>query len=163
MLCSILLVLSHMLGYREQKLLGRSRKSLFFLKSNFVGSEKFQASAHVCRNKKFCSVKSRFPVHLPSCKFWTILALYRLFLWRFQWNVQIIICSCPCTDLPSFVDNISKHKICHFWQQLDICETSFFITEWIALQLKILTDTNIRFKKKKNFFTIDPVVFAPGT
>jgi hypothetical protein len=39
------LVLSHM--YVEQKLLGRSRKSLVFLKSNFFGSEKFQVSAHV--------------------------------------------------------------------------------------------------------------------
>jgi hypothetical protein len=36
-----------MFGYLEQKLLGRSRKSLVFLK-----------------NKKFWSVKSRFPVHL---------------------------------------------------------------------------------------------------
>jgi hypothetical protein len=44
---SILLVLSHMLGNVEQKLLGRSRKSLVFLKSNFFGSEKFQVSAHV--------------------------------------------------------------------------------------------------------------------
>jgi hypothetical protein len=34
-------------GYVEQKLLGRSRKSLVFLKSNFFGSEKFQVSAHV--------------------------------------------------------------------------------------------------------------------
>jgi hypothetical protein len=43
----ILLVLSHMFGYGEQKLLGRSRKSLVFLESNFFGSEKFQVSAHV--------------------------------------------------------------------------------------------------------------------
>jgi hypothetical protein len=41
------LVLSHMFGYLEQKLLGRSRKSLVFLKSNFFGSEKIQVSAHV--------------------------------------------------------------------------------------------------------------------
>jgi hypothetical protein len=41
------LVLSHMFGYVEQKLLGRSRKSLVFLKSNFSGSEKFQVSAHI--------------------------------------------------------------------------------------------------------------------
>jgi hypothetical protein len=38
-LMSILLVMSHMFGYVEQKLLGRSR--------NFFGSEKFQVSAHV--------------------------------------------------------------------------------------------------------------------
>jgi hypothetical protein len=46
-LCSIFLVLSHMFGYVEQKLLGRSRKSSVFLKSNFFDSEKFQVSAHV--------------------------------------------------------------------------------------------------------------------
>jgi hypothetical protein len=44
-LWSIFLVLS--IGYVEQKLLGRSRKSLVFLKSNFFGSENFQVSAHV--------------------------------------------------------------------------------------------------------------------
>jgi hypothetical protein len=30
-------------------------------------------------------------------------------------------------------------------------------------KLKILTDIKIRFKKKLNFFTIGPVVFAPDT
>jgi hypothetical protein len=48
---SFFLVLSHMFGYLEQKLrpklLSRSRKSLFFLQSNFFGSEKFKVSAHV--------------------------------------------------------------------------------------------------------------------
>jgi hypothetical protein len=34
------LVLSHMFGYVEQKLLGRSQQSLVFLKSNLFGSEK---------------------------------------------------------------------------------------------------------------------------
>jgi hypothetical protein len=43
----LVLVLSHMFGYLEQKLLGRSRKSLVFLKSNFFGSEEFQVLAHV--------------------------------------------------------------------------------------------------------------------
>jgi hypothetical protein len=35
------------------------------------------------------------------------------------------------------------------WRQLDLCETSFLllITEKIALELKILTDIKIRFKK----------------
>jgi hypothetical protein len=42
---SIFLVLSHMFEYLEQKLLGQSRKSSIFLKSNFFGSEKFQVSA----------------------------------------------------------------------------------------------------------------------
>jgi hypothetical protein len=37
----------------------------------------------------------------------------------------------------------------------------FFITEWIALKLKILTDIKIR--STKNLFTIGPVVFATGT
>jgi hypothetical protein len=43
----VLLFLSHMFGYLEQKLLSRSRKSLVFLKSNFFSSEKVQVSAHV--------------------------------------------------------------------------------------------------------------------
>jgi hypothetical protein len=41
------LVLSHIFGHLEQKLLGRLWKSLVFLKSNFFGSEKFQVPAHV--------------------------------------------------------------------------------------------------------------------
>jgi hypothetical protein len=93
-----------------------------------------------CRNKKFCSVKSRFPG--------TILALYRLFLRRFQWNFQVIIFSCA-----KFRWKISKNKICHFWQA-PLAATGplwnmFLITEWIALKLKILTDIKIRFKKKR--------------
>jgi hypothetical protein len=40
----ILLVLLHMFGYLEQKLLGRLQKCLVFLKSNFFSSEKFQVS-----------------------------------------------------------------------------------------------------------------------
>jgi hypothetical protein len=90
---SICLVLSHMFGYLEQKLPGRSRKSLVFLKSICLGSEKFRHK--FCRNKKICSVKSRFPVHLPQYNLFTILALYRLFLGRFQWNFHDIICLCP--------------------------------------------------------------------
>jgi hypothetical protein len=46
-LYSIFLILSHMFGYLEQNLLGRSWKSLFFFQSNFFGSEKFQVSADV--------------------------------------------------------------------------------------------------------------------
>jgi hypothetical protein len=42
----IFLVLSYMFGYLEQKLLGRSQKSLVFPKSNFFGSEKFQVSTY---------------------------------------------------------------------------------------------------------------------
>jgi hypothetical protein len=84
-LYSIFLILSHMFGYQRQKLLGRSRKSLFFLKPVICSAVRNLKFRHMfCRNKKFCSVKSRFPVHLPQYKFWTILALYRLFLWRFQ-------------------------------------------------------------------------------
>jgi hypothetical protein len=42
LLYPIFLVLSHMLGYLEQKLLDRLQNSLVFLKSNFFGSDKFQ-------------------------------------------------------------------------------------------------------------------------
>jgi hypothetical protein len=63
-LWSICLVLSHMFGYLEQKLQGRSRKSLFFRTSNFFGSEKFQVSAHVLPIKKVLKYKITF-----SCTF----------------------------------------------------------------------------------------------
>jgi hypothetical protein len=78
-------------------------KSLVILKSNFFGSEKVQVLARFCRNKKFCSVKSRFPVHLPLYKFWTIF----YFLGE---NFQVIIFSCPSTDVPSFVEKYPKIK-----------------------------------------------------
>jgi hypothetical protein len=38
---------------------------------------------------------------------------------------------------------------------VDLCETSFFIAEWIALKLKILPDIKIRFKKKQTFSQSD--------
>jgi hypothetical protein len=46
---------------------------------------------------------------------------------------------------------ISKNKICHLWQD-PLAATGhlwniWFITEWIALKFKILTDIKIRFKK----------------
>jgi hypothetical protein len=53
-------VLSHMFGYLEQKLLGRSRKS-FFLNLIFSAVRNFKFRHIFCQNKKFCSVKSRFP------------------------------------------------------------------------------------------------------
>jgi hypothetical protein len=57
----------------------------------------------------------------------------------------------------SFVEKYPKIKYAiPDGRQLDICETSF-ITEWIVLKLKILTDIKIRFKKKQTF-TIGPVV-----
>jgi hypothetical protein len=112
-------------------------KVWFFFNLIFSAVRNFKFRHMVCRNKKFCSVKPRFLVHLPWSKFRTILALYRLFLGRFQWNFQII--------------KISKNKICHFWQA-PLAATGplwkiFFITEWIALKLKILTDIKIRFSQ----------------
>jgi hypothetical protein len=59
---------------RGAKTTGPIAKSFFFLKSNLFGnSKKFQYSDVLGRNKKFCSAKSRFPVHLPQYKFWIIL------------------------------------------------------------------------------------------
>jgi hypothetical protein len=57
---------------RRAKTTGPIAKSVFSAVRNFQFRHMF------CRNKKFCSVKSRFPVHLPSYKLWTILALYTL-------------------------------------------------------------------------------------
>jgi hypothetical protein len=61
-LWSICLVLSHMFGYVEQKLLGRSRKS-FFLNQIFSAVRNFKFRHMFCRNKKFCSVRSKNKIH----------------------------------------------------------------------------------------------------
>jgi hypothetical protein len=45
---------------------------------------------------------------------------------------------------------------------LSYCGGFCISKKWIALKLKMLTDTKIRFKKKQTF-AIFPVVFAPGT
>jgi hypothetical protein len=68
------------------------------------------------------------------------LALYRLFIGRFQGNIQVIICSCPSTDVSRFVEKYPPpqkyaisdrpHMVMH------LCETYFIITEWIALKLE---------------------------
>jgi hypothetical protein len=85
-------------------------KIWFFLNLIFLAVRNFKLQHIFCRNKKFCSVKSRFPVHFPQYKFWTILALYPLFLGQFQWNFQIIIFSCPSTDVPRLVEKYPKIK-----------------------------------------------------
>jgi hypothetical protein len=69
------------------------------------------------------------------------LALYRLFLGRYKLNFQVIIFSCPSTDVPSFVEKYPKIKYAISdrppWRQLDLCETSFLLLNgWIALKLK---------------------------
>jgi hypothetical protein len=61
----------------------------------------------------------------------------------------------PIYGFDKFRRKISKNKICHFWQT-PLASTGplwniFFITEWIALKLRILTDIKIRFKKKQTF------------
>jgi hypothetical protein len=60
----------------------------------------------------------------------------------------------PIYGCAKFRWKISKNKICHFWQA-PLAATGplwniFFITEWI-LELKILTDIKIRFKKNQTF------------
>jgi hypothetical protein len=44
---------------------------------------------------------------------------------------QVIICSCPSTDVSSFVEKYPKIKYAIFdrphWRQLDLCETSFLL------------------------------------
>jgi hypothetical protein len=53
----------------EQKLLQADREKVwFFLNQIFSAVRNFKFRHMVCRNKKFCSVKSRFPVHLPLIK-----------------------------------------------------------------------------------------------
>jgi hypothetical protein len=59
------------------------------------------------------------------------------------------------TDVPGFVEKYPNIKYAisdrPHWRQHDLCETYFFITEWIALKLKILTDRKIRSKKNQTF------------
>jgi hypothetical protein len=144
-----------MFGYVEQKLLGRSRKSLVFLKSNFFGSEKFQVSAHIFRNKKFCSVKITF-----SCTFAVIQILGNIgslpfISWTISMKLSDYYVFMPIYTCAKLRLKISKNKICHFWQA-QLAATGplwniFFITEWIALKFKILSDLKIRFKKNQTF------------
>jgi hypothetical protein len=151
-----------MFGYVSKNYWADREKVVFFLNLIFSAVRNSKFRHMFCLNKKCCSVKSRFPVHLPWYKFWTILALYRLFLGRFQLNSPVIILSCaPIYRCAKFRWKTSKNKICHFWQA-PLAATGplwniFFITEWIALKLKILTE------EKPNFFTIGLVLFDPGT
>jgi hypothetical protein len=114
----IFLVLSHMFGYVEQKLLGRSWK-LFFLNLMFSAVRNF---------KFYC----RFAV--PVIQIVDNIGS----LGRFQWNFQIITFSCPSTHVPSYVEKYSSNKICHFWhwRQLDLCETSFLLLNGSHWNLK---------------------------
>jgi hypothetical protein len=57
--------------------------------------------------------------------------------------------------VPSFVEKYPKIKYAIYDRPhklvMDLCETIFFIAEWIALKLKIITDIKIRLKKKQTF------------
>jgi hypothetical protein len=61
------LVLSHMFGYVEQKLLSRSRKKFSLLHVNiiFTSVRIFKFRHMFCRNKKFCSVITFVGPYLP--------------------------------------------------------------------------------------------------
>jgi hypothetical protein len=92
------LVLSHMFGYPEQKLLGRLWKCLIFLQSNFYVSENFKFQCNPFSNKKDVSQRS-------SCRQWGLSEMtYSIFgyfstklgtsvdgrekiiIWKFHWN-----------------------------------------------------------------------------
>jgi hypothetical protein len=64
--------------------------------------------------------------------------------WKLGWTIQQLV-----------FRKISKNKICHFWQAPLVATgplwNIFFITEWIAWKLKILTDIKIRFMKNQTF------------
>jgi hypothetical protein len=102
---------------------------------------------------KFCSVQSRFSVHLPYTNFGQYWLSTIYFLGDFnELSDHYFFMPIRCAK---FRWKISKYKICHFWHA-PLAATEplwniFFITEWITLKLKILTDI------KPNFFTIDPV------
>jgi hypothetical protein len=96
-----------------------------------------------CRNKKFCSVKSRF----PSCTFAVIQILDKIGSLPFiSWAISMKLSdyffscpsklsdyffSCPSTDVPSFVEKYPKIKYGisdrPHWQLVELCETSFLL------------------------------------
>jgi hypothetical protein len=90
---SIFLVLSHMFGYLEQKLLGQLRKSLFFLKSNFYVGENFKFQCNPFSNKKDVSQRSScLQAGLSEMAYF----IFRIFFnetWhirKWAWNEKII-------------------------------------------------------------------------
>jgi hypothetical protein len=84
----ILLVLSG-LGSWSKNYWADREKVWFFLNLTFSAVWNFKFRHMFCRNKKCCSVISRFPVHLPLYKFWAILALYR-FLGDFNETFRLL-------------------------------------------------------------------------
>jgi hypothetical protein len=62
-----------------------------------------------CRNKKFCSVKSRFPVHLPLQILDNIGSL-PFISWAISMKFSGYCFSCLSTDVPSFVEKYPKIK-----------------------------------------------------
>jgi hypothetical protein len=87
-----------------------------------------------------CTVKSRFPVHLLVCnthfgQYW-LSTVY--FLGDVNETFRLLFVHAHLRMCQVSLKNIQKIKYAIF---LDL----FFITEWIALKLKILTDIKIRF------------------
>jgi hypothetical protein len=120
-----------MFGDLEQILLGRSWKSLVFLKDLIFSA---------VTNFKFR--------HMFSCTFAIIQILNKIgstvyFLGDFNEIFRLLfVHTCiPIYGCAKFHWKISKNKICHFRPLWNI----FFITEWIALKFKILTDIKISY------------------
>jgi hypothetical protein len=128
-------------GTGRTKILDGSNSGPFLHQLPNLGSPTTPKFRHMfCRNKKFCSVKITF-----SCTFAVIQILDNIGSLPFislaiEWNFQIIICSCPSTDLPSFVEKYPKIKYAisdrPHWRQLDVCETSFLLLNGSHWNLK---------------------------
>jgi hypothetical protein len=139
----------------EQKLLGRSRKSLAFHKSNFFGSEKFQVSA-IC----FAEIKS-LVVYTFSCTFAVIQILDNISSLPFiSWAISMkhsgYYFFMPIYGCAKFRWQISKNKKYAIsdrphWRQLDLCETSFLLLNGSHWILKFSPTYKLDLRKTKLF------------
>jgi hypothetical protein len=65
-------------------------KIWFFLNQIFSAVRNFKFGHMFCRNKKFCSVKSRFPVHLRNINFGQYWLSTRYFLGDFNETFRLL-------------------------------------------------------------------------
>jgi hypothetical protein len=115
-LYSIFLVLSHVFGYLGQKLLGCDHEKVcFFLNLIFSPVRNFKFRHMFCRNKKFCSVKSRFLYICHNTNFGQY-CLSTVYFWGDFNETFKLLFSHAHLQMCQVSLKTSKNKICHFWQ-----------------------------------------------
>jgi hypothetical protein len=100
-------------------------KVWFFLNRIFSPVRNFKFGHMFCRNKKSCSVKSRFPVHLLQIL--DNIGSLPFISWAISMKLSDYYFFMPSTDVPSFVEKNPKIKYAisdrPHWRKLDVCET----------------------------------------